>query len=180
MPRVPLLVTVLVTLTASPALSENPLIDAVNGFGLVGTWSTNCAIEPARGNVEQHIFSISSQNTVQLTKVVSVYAGYRIITSILDVQAATRVDTDKIKMTMTMRSIASSQPQDVPSAINPKPVDQVIQKLGPTIRLLDSRDADGQRVFVENGLTCGLTSTGGGQAPCNMPKPTAVLLRCSN
>jgi hypothetical protein len=110
-----------------------------------------------------------------LTKTASLMGGYRVVTSTFDIQAAQNLGNDKIKLTMLMQTLESSRPNEKTVA-NPKVLEQIIQKTGAQIRIIDSRNADGTEVFIENGTFCPSGTLNGSGCQKGL---TSVLERCS-
>jgi hypothetical protein len=155
-----------------PHVFANSAADLINDFGLVGTWATNCAAVPGRANVDRYTFASQPPG---LTKAASLMGGYRVVTSTFDIQAAQNLGNDKIKLTMLTKTVESSRPNENTVA-NPKVLEQIIQRTGAQIRIIDSRNADGTKVFIENGTFCPSGTLNGSSCEKSL---TPILERCA-
>jgi hypothetical protein len=155
-----------------PAFAADKAADTMNEFGLIGTWATTCALDPGHANVDRYSFA---SNPLRLTRSATLLGGYRTMTSVFDIESAQNVDPDKIKLTMLMRTIESSRPGEK-AVVNPKVLEQILQKSGMQIRIIDSRNADGTGVFVEGGVFCPSGELSGNKCQRSL---TALMERCS-
>ncbi len=137
MSGVKLAISILLCVITSPAVSESTA-DAVKIFGLIGTWSWDCAQKMDAGG-QRVTFSSGFFGSVKQT-IVGATA-----TAESEVQSAVRITEDKIKLTLGPASQTSSNSKRTfPGR------EWLIQKIGPKFKIIDSRDQDG-KVFIQNG-----------------------------
>jgi hypothetical protein len=165
-----------VLVTSTPGSAENTA-DAIKAFGLIGTWSPDCAADPMRGGTRVN-YVASLFGPLKATTIQSDIEGGRVITSQSEIQSAIRVTEEKIKIIAVRTSLTSSNPNDRITSLNEK-TETLIQKFGNKIRIIRSQSPDSARVGSKDGHVC--VPSAPEKSDCETTgKETPLLEKCLN
>jgi hypothetical protein len=143
-------------LTAGPVLAAESAADAVKAFGLIGTWSPDCARDPLAacdrttgcGFRLTYLLSPSGQPMTRF--VVGTLAGGQTRTVESTIETAKRVTDDKLAITSIQRTDLGAtlawvrQPGEI--------WDAVLVKEGDKYRTFMAQRDDGKKIVVEDGF----------------------------
>ena len=138
---------VILTVSSVPAFAESAS-DAMRDFGLIGTWSPDCAVDPAGPvPVLRVTYSILSglpafSNFTKAGKVSAASEG--------EIRSAVRVTEDKLRITTVITKTTLTD-NTVKMVVDAPIIDSVFVKMGSKIELLDRRSVDGKVLLVQNG-----------------------------
>jgi hypothetical protein len=146
-------------------------IETITEFGLVGTWSPDCAVPVGTLGASRVTYEPSENGLATST---STFSGpiplpdaqsgpsYREVTSVFHIDAATALSDRQIKLVgqITIVNGQAGPPSDA------APREMTIEKANGQIRVLDNRLAGATAIAVEDGV---VRATG---------KPTPFLKRC--
>ena len=153
--------------SALPAVAETTAA-AMTAFGLTGTWSDDCAKDPAKEGARL-IYSPPGSRTPSYRFVMFDKDGNKITVS-SDILSAARLPQGKLK-TVTVKT------GNATGALQPwerVPVETIIVKVGPKIQSVQSRQVNGGRRFIVDGNVVAENSRGELQTI----KPAPLLERC--
>ena len=158
---------ILVTLWCSIAHAESTA-EAMKEFGLLGTWSVDCAkdvkqaCDPKDECINRKTYTAPWFGIPMLEVTASTFKSGVTQEAKMVIKSATRITNDKIKVTIvisgqpdymeiyraheTMRTVAQWYP------LNGQTWSSVIQKVGEKIRTIDSRREDGKAFQIKDGL----------------------------
>jgi hypothetical protein len=157
---------------ASPAFPQSAA-EAVKSFGLIGTWSEDCARDR---EVIRMTFSLTLSGAARRTEVAVLgpNTSQRVFTD-YEITSAIRVAEDRIKLT----SMAFSR-RDTHLGPLPLPDSQegVYEKSGNTIRVIDNRALNSKVTYAKSGFYCDQSK---GTSICgSTARPTTPVERCAN
>ena len=153
--------------SALPAVAETTAA-AMTAFGLTGTWSDDCAKDPAKEGARL-IYSPPGSRTPSYRFVLFDKDGNKITVS-SDILSAARLPQGKLK-TVTVKTGTNG------NALQPServPIETIIVKVGPKIQSVQSRQLDGGRRFIVDGQIVSENARGELQTI----KPAPLLERC--
>src|SRR5438105_11695685 len=153
--------------SALPAVAETTAA-AMTAFGLTGTWSDDCAKDPAKEGARL-IYSPPGSRTPSYRFVMFDKDGNKITVS-SDILSAARLPQGKLK-TVTVKTGTNG------NALQPwerVPVETIIAKVGPKIQSVQSRQVDGGRRFIVDGQVVSENARGELQTI----RPAPLLERC--
>jgi Ca2+-binding EF-hand superfamily protein len=136
---------------AAAALASPPS-DVLKNFGLVGTWSPNCAVPSGTFGASRITYDAPDSGPATFSSVFTIPIETKpIVTMIFEIEDAIKVTNNQIKLIGKYTKMSRTDVQGAP------PVDislrQVtIEKNGSQIRTVDSRHADGTKVVIEAGV----------------------------
>ena len=145
-------------LVSSSAVAESAK-EAMQTFGMVGTWSLNCATSPFR---VVYAFPVSGPPTLT-----SVFNGQE--TAISEVQEAVRATEEKIKVTYFIKSTPQGTP--VWGPLTGEIWEAVYEKIGNKFRPLSVKEKVGAKATARDGFYYVNQKTGG---------PTLPFEKCLN
>jgi hypothetical protein len=143
-------------LAAGPALGAESAADAIKAFGLIGTWSVDCARDPLAGcdratGCGLRLTYLLSPSGEPMTKfVVGSFVAGQTRTAETTIEKATRIGDDKLAFTSIQRTDSGAtlawyrQPGEV--------WDVVLVKEGDKYRTLMAQREDGMKISVEDGF----------------------------
>jgi hypothetical protein len=152
-----------------PSAAAESTGDAMSAFGLIGTWSADCAKGPLSG-VVRLTYSLPLIGSPKIIATVG-FPAVGVTTSEFEIRSAVRVTEEKIKYT-SVRVSSSNANTKLTTEIDDRPRETVLMKNGGKIRVSDSRTADGSEIFVQDGLWKEQVQ---GRAPA-----TSLLEKCLN
>ena len=156
-PAIALLV-VIVTTQPLKAASDESVADAFKTFGLIGSWSPDCANDKSF----RITFAVSTLGSVTLNQIVPTYQGI----AIYSIDSAVRVTDDKIKITFFIVKTISHGQSTEQDGRNDK-IQTVYIKTGNKIRVQDSQ-------LVRTGVTRVRNATK------STGEPTEIMEKCLN
>jgi hypothetical protein len=141
------IVSALCCLFSLQAFAESPG-EAMKRFGLVGTWSDNCALMSAWTT-----FDISDSGAATFTSVGPMTAPgvFAKIISTLQIDQATVLSDDKIMLVAWTSNVTRTDGKPLPPW-DRSPHNMIVQSDAAGMRVIDNRTVDGTRVDVENGI----------------------------
>ena len=159
-------------LMASPVFSES-IAEAVKTFGLIGTWSIDCARDR---EVIRMTFSSTVFGAVKRTEVGFGANGAVAWTREYDVTSAVRAAEDKIKLTSTAVGSKNAEGDSLPL---PDSQVGVYEKIGNNkIRVIDNRVFNGKVIYAQSGFYCNQVNN---ESICeDQNRPTIPAERCLN
>jgi hypothetical protein len=130
---------------APPAFAENTA-DALKTFGLIGTWSRDCAKDPTKDG-ERSTYAVPLFGAPTIT----VIRPHHLIEH--EIRSAVRATEDKIKVVdVITKTTTDGQNQDLlPAQVIP--IETVIIKTNNKIRLVDSARIDGSAIWYKDGFS---------------------------
>jgi hypothetical protein len=162
---------IVAALVAAPPARAQTAAELLQAFGLVGTWSPDCA-GPVRV-----IYTVSpgGSPTVQV-----LLRGDEIAAS--EIREAAPLGPDRIKWTSVMK--AWSLPDEPHRRWMPEPGETwetIMEKTGKTIRPIQSMRQDGEKILVKDGFIYDADDPPGGGAIIwhNSEKATVPLHQCA-
>jgi hypothetical protein len=143
-------------LAAGPALGADGAADAIKAFGLIGTWSIDCARDPLAGCDRTtgcgfrltYLLSPSGQPMTKFVVGSSVVGQTRIAET--TIEKATRIADDKLAFTSIQRSDTGATPAWVRQP--GETWDNVLVKEGDKYRTFMAQREDGKKISVEDGF----------------------------
>lgn len=126
--------------------------EALAQFGLIGTWSTDCAKDLDVDGGYRATYSAPFAGPAMLHSVTKTPLGST-LTIEAKIESAVRATETKIKMVelpLYIRATRESQP--VEARADYRVLSVVIERIGPEIRTIDTRTIDGAVVNAENGI----------------------------
>lgn len=158
-------------LIVGSALSESTA-EAVRTFGLIGTWSIDCARDR---DVIRTTFSATSFGAPKRTEVHLATDGSVMRTVEYEVRSAVRVTEDKIKLLSIAISSKNARGGTLPL---PDSQEAVYEKSGNKIRVLDNRVPNGNVIYAQSGFYCDQIDN---KSICErQSRPTIPAERCLN
>jgi hypothetical protein len=139
------MVTILAsTLFTIPSGAESTA-EAMKNFGLIGTWSTDCAKDPAkdgeRTTWDVPIFGVATETFANPSFVFT-----------HEIKSAVRVTDEKLKyVEVLVKILEKEKPRDLLPG-QTMPVELVIIKLGNKFREIDNHRVDGSIIWVKDGF----------------------------
>lgn len=130
--------------------------DALKAFGIVGTWSPNCAIDPSKscertGTCNYRIiYSVPFFGSPNRTSVIATLNDNKPITTKEDIGTAEQITTDKLRYTYVLQNAFANGVDWTPQKGEAWEV--VLQKVGPKLRVVENRRIDGEKLVVMNGF----------------------------
>jgi hypothetical protein len=156
----------------SPAFPESAT-EAVKTFGLIGTWSADCARDR---EVIRMTFASPLPGFVTRTEVAVLgpKTSQRVVTE-YEITSASRVTEDRIKLTSVARTRRDTHLGPLPL---PESQEGVYEKSGNTIRVIDNRVLNGKVTYAKSGFYCDQSK---GASICgSTARPTTPVERCLN
>jgi hypothetical protein len=129
--------------------------EALNEFGLIGSWSLNCAQNPndsarAENGVIPTRWVYASSDLSNPTLVIYRHDPSLRLTSRFEIKSAVKITADKIKYTQIMISSKANENPEIKYP-NAQLLTTVVQKVNDKITVLSQVGDDGT-VYAENGL----------------------------
>jgi len=143
-------------LAAGPALGADGTADAIKAFGLIGTWSVDCARDPlaacdrTTGCGLRVTYLLSPSGQPMIRSVVSTLVAGQTRTGELTIETAKRITDDRLAITSIQRTESGAtlawvrQPGEV--------WDAVLVKDGDKYRVFMSQRDDGTKIAAEDGF----------------------------
>lgn len=135
---------------AGNGVSAESAKDALEVFGLVGTWSADCSKDLTKEAGSRKIYDVPAVGAPGFSEIIRLNTG---VTSKFkgEIQEATRITEDKIRLIYKGSEITFSNGAK-PGASEFDPVQTILEKVGQKVRVLDWRHADGSQTLIENGM----------------------------
>lgn len=154
-------------LSSSSSGKAESTTDVLEAFGLPGTWSADCS-KDLKTEFGYRIYVMAPPLGPATIKAIDrSQAGT--MTVFLNVQSAVRVSEDRIELIVVRDHMEASDPKLVPvGSVDKTPVQNLFEKIGGKLRLIDSETTDGKIVFYQNGRNVGTADA------------TPLLERCSD
>lgn len=146
-------------------------IEAVQTFGLLGTWSTDCSLDVKQGSTRD-TYAVSSLGTITRTNVIA--QKNIIITYNYEIKSAARVTSDKIKITQVQTAFAIGEYKGTPK--NNLPTELVIGMKSAHIHVLSAHQMGQAHFDILNGIVCDPRALTEQCAPTG--RPTYFLEKC--
>ncbi len=155
--------------------------DALKTFGLIGTWSPDCAKDPKDPLPDsmlttyptRYTYSMSLFSVPRVTRVQRV-PGNVVITFASEIRSAERVTESKIKyIAIPIRLEQSDAPPQFLK--NQSSTEFILEKSGSIICIMDARTSDG-KILIENGESIVPNRSGG--PPIRVPRQ--LFEKCLN
>jgi hypothetical protein len=120
--------------------------DTLRTFGLVGTWSDDCAQKSSSAT-----YDASETGAATLTSVVPIPRTDTQLVLTFQIDEATLMPDNKIKFVAKIRNVTRSD-GNLPPTLGRSPLRIILEKDGARTRVIDDRAVDGTHVNVENGI----------------------------
>lgn len=142
-------------LATGPATAEESAAEIIRSFGLVGTWSVDCKLDPNQvctGNVcgARITYVAPSSGPPTMRNVIGSFFPNQVRSAVSTIYAATRIADDKIKIVLV---------QDPPSLTRivwlrqpGEPWEYVLLKVGDKYRTVSAHREDGKKITAEEGF----------------------------
>lgn len=129
----------------TPAAADNAG-DAIAAFGLIGTWSVDCA----KDGLVRDTFAASASGPPTMTSIVR--RTGQVVTTVREIRSAVRESDDKIKYVMAVTKVTHQPEKDEANSIDPTPIEYLVQKFDSKIRVMDERSEGEKKPAVEDGI----------------------------
>jgi hypothetical protein len=149
-------------------------VETIREFGLIGTWSSDCAVPTGTLGASRLTFEPSENGLATSTSTFSIpipqpnsqgTRSYPEAISVFQIDTAAVLSDTKVKLTGKVAKLSRSDGQASPPP-DAAPREMTVEKANGQIRVVDNRTADGTAIAVEDGV---VRATG---------KPTPFLSRC--
>jgi hypothetical protein len=153
-------------------------VETIREFGLIGTWSSDCAVPTGTLGASRLTFEPSENGLATSTSTFSIpipipipqqnsqgTISYPEAISVFQIDTAAVLSDTKVKLTGKVAKLSRSDGQASPPP-DAAPREMTVEKANGQIRVVDNRTADGTAIAVEDGV---VRATG---------KPTPFLSRC--
>jgi hypothetical protein len=157
----------LVCTTLAPAVAASPG-NAVKSFGLVGTWSWNCAVSEETAGANRMTFAAPENGPVTFTTTFTLPPpGNPQASVFFQIDEATPLSGQRIKLIGKITKQSRTDRQDAgPPDGSPRQI--IIEKSSGQIRIIENRLLDGTSVNIDAGI---VRATG---------KPAASASKCGS
>jgi hypothetical protein len=146
---------VVACLAVGSASAEESAADIIRAFGLVGTWSVDCKLDPSQtctssGCGTRVTYIAPSSGSPTMRNAIGSFFPNQVRSAVSTIYAATRIADDKIKIVLVQdppaltRVVWLRQPGE--------PWEYVLLKVGDKYRTFSAHREDGKKIQAEDGF----------------------------